>query len=281
MEKLYSKLKPEFIGFSGGARTPAKKRARKTKPAIKYALFSDIAYARGDDDKAALLSKYNPGGNWTLDKDLTGRDASVFYNTKTKELVVAARGTDLASKDSRYRDLASDLGIVLGVSRFGKRNKEISNLVDKAAEKYNTQPNLTGHSLGGRVAADIARSKDLKAVVFNPGSSPIDIVPALLRRVGALKEQAGQVHTHRIRRDLVSLTTRGTHDSETQPRKEMFAHTLGNFIDRERDKIVGEGAKSKKKQSQWIKHVKAYQKKHDCTYREALTRASKSYKSGR
>jgi len=279
MEKIYSSLKPEYVGFEGGARTPAKKRTRKTKPAIKYALFSDIAYAKGDDDKAALLEKYNPGGYWTLDKDLTGRDASVFYNTKTKELVVAARGTDLASKDSRYRDLASDLGIVLGVSRFGKRNKEISNLVDKAAEKYNTQPNLTGHSLGGRVAADIARSKDLKAVVFNPGSSPIDIVPALLRRVGALKEQAGQVHTHRIRRDLVSLTTRGTHDSETQPRKEMFAHTLGNFIDRDKDQIVGEGRR--KTVSPWISHVKKYQKKHGCSYRDALKGASASYKAGR
>ena len=37
-------------------------------------------------------------------------------------------------------------------------------------------------------------------------------------------------------------------------------------------------AKGSGKTSQWIEHVKSYQSKHGCSYKEALTNASKTYR---
>ena len=33
--------------------------------------------------------------------------------------------------------------------------------------------------------------------------------------------------------------------------------------------------------NRWISHVKAYQKKHNCSYKQAMARAKKSYKKTR
>ena len=41
---------------------------------------------------------------------------------------------------------------------------------------------------------------------------------------------------------------------------------------------VSAGKSKGKKTSKWIEHVKAYKKKHNCTYTEALKKAGPSYK---
>lgn len=269
------KLKAQYVNWN--SQSGSGKRTQN-----KYARFSDIAYAQNIKAKQELLKKHDPSGTWKLDDKLTTRDATVFKSTKTGEVVVAVRGTDLNAKDTRWRDIASDVGIALGVSKFGRRNSSIRKLVKQVESKYNKKPVLTGHSLGGRVAADVARSDDLKAIVYNQGSSPVDSVGGIISRLAklvGLKSKKGDVehyHTNKgTRVDPVSVSAAVLEDGEAVDGKaDVNAHALDNFIDD--GEQIGEG---KRTVNPWIAHVRAYRKKHPkLSYRQCLSAASKTYK---
>jgi hypothetical protein len=52
------------------------------------------------------------------------------------------------------------------------------------------------------------------------------------------------------------------------------------LLENEKAKLTQEGygkAKNKKPQSAWLTHVKAYQKKHGCSYREAMQKGKATY----
>ena len=156
---------------------PKKKKNVKNK----YANLSALAYATSTANKEKYLQKMDKADRWALDRELSNRDVSVLKNKHTGEIVVSVRGTDLDSKDTRGRDLRSDIGIAFGVSHLGKRNKEVKKIVEKTIKKYGKKPTICGHSLGGKVASNIGKSMKLKTYTFNQGSSPTDIVSATKR----------------------------------------------------------------------------------------------------
>ena len=86
-------------------------------------------------------------------------------------------------------------------------------------------------------------------------------------------------------KDPVSISATVSHPSETvklHGKDIAEAHSLSNFVDVERDQI-GVGKKSKKRTgkratSPWIAHVKATQAKHGCSYKQAMSLASATYK---
>ena len=162
----------------------------------KYSVFSDIAYKKGKAERDEVLKKFDKDKNWSIDHSLSNRDVVVLKSNKTDEVVVSVRGTDLNSKDSKWRDLRSDAGIAFGVSKHGKRNSEVSSVVEKAMGKYKSKPTLTGHSLGARMAADIAQKKGLRGVVYNMGSSPLDVFN---------RRSANNTHFN-VRSDLISVS---------------------------------------------------------------------------
>ena len=267
-------LRAEFINWtqSGGG-----KREKN-----KYARMSDIAYAKGIKAKRERLKKYDPTGAWTIDAELSGRDATVFKSSKTGEVVVAIRGTDIKSSDTRWRDIRSDIAIALGVSRYTGRTSEINKLVDQVEQKYDKKPTLSGHSLGGRTAANVARKRNLRAVIFNQGSSPLDAIGGIAQRLGFVKNAGDIKHYHtstKGRIDPVSVSASVLEPGEAVEAKdtEKSAHSLSQFVDE--GEQIGDGKKRRKpRANKWIQHVKACQKKHGISYRDALKKASATYK---
>jgi predicted esterase YcpF (UPF0227 family) len=149
---------------------------------IPLAVLSKAAYTQYEtnDVKSAqkVLDEYNIGFN--VVEDLTEPEYITAINQDEKKIVVAFRGTDSTLKNI-YDDIA-DLQIAIGLaetpvlsyipSRFST-GEAIYNKVKKMYPDY--QISLTGHSLGGSVAHYIGDKYNEKSVVFNAGSTPVEL----------------------------------------------------------------------------------------------------------
>lgn len=118
---------------------------------------------------------------WDLVEKFSNDDVATYQRQSCKnkvcgplETVVSVRGTDLSSKSRRVGDLKADSYIAAGLSRYSNRHREVRRMIDMIEEE-NEVTSITGHSLGGRIARDIARDTGKHAVVFNMGSSPVDV----------------------------------------------------------------------------------------------------------
>jgi hypothetical protein len=120
------------------------------------------------------------GEDWSEDKSLSldlsnGLQAHVFVNSTTKEMIIAFRGTE--------PDQWQDIVIGDGPIALGNDSSLVNSQVNKARifvkeqilsnEKYkHYKKTITGHSLGGYLAADCAARYKIPAVTFNaPGNN--------------------------------------------------------------------------------------------------------------
>ena len=257
----------EYINFKNSQVGRGVKRSNDKQ---KYSVFSNIAYKKTKKEKDDLLNKFDMANNWNIDHALSNRDATVFKSNRNNDVVVAVRGTDFNSKDTRYRDFKTDVGIALGVSKYGNRTAEISTITQLASKKYKSKPIMTGHSLGARVARDIAKEKDLKGVVFNMGSTPLDI----------WNRGKSNVKHHHVKGDLISISKAllGKEDLEKQNKKAETdsAHSLKNFIEMDPEK--GQVGVGKKKKNRWLSHVAVVRRSNpSLSYKECLKLASRTY----
>lgn len=138
--------------------------------ASEYAVLASAAYAR--DDNALALRKIQEDSNGRFKSNdyevLEGdKDYKVFKKVSTGEIIIACRGT--ATKE----DANPDLYIAGGVLPLHERSKKVTEVVRKYRKSYD-DVTITGHSLGGALAAAAAVRTDTMAVTFNQGSSPID-----------------------------------------------------------------------------------------------------------
>lgn len=132
--------------------------------------------------RAAYHRTVPPG--YHKDYDLSTKNTSVFYNPTTRQVSIAFSGTR-PLHDPSYRnvleaiiasDATTDLMITLGHGKHTARYMESVNVTKKAYDKYHKrgyQLHLTGHSLGGRMGADVSSSFkkegiDIPADVYNP-----------------------------------------------------------------------------------------------------------------
>ena len=245
-----------------------------------YAYLSSVAYGDTPQARQEKLNKFNLSKDWAIDSKLTTPDVVVMKNDKTKQIVHSVAGTRLSSTANRFRDLRSDLGIVLGLDRWGDRTKEVKSVVDSAKDKYkDNNHTLTGHSLGAKVSTNISRQTGLPAVVFNTGSSPLSAISDRIAKLFGRDHKDSKVTQYTtnqgmtidplsISGKLLGTANKTTEVSTVDPTKSN--HHLGSFA-------VGAGRKKKPVVSKWIAHVKKYQAEHSCTYKEALSGASKSY----
>lgn len=140
--------------------------------ASEYAVLASAAYAR--DDSTLALRKIQEDSNGRFKSSdyevLEGdKDYKVFRKVLTGEVIIACRGT------SGVDDANPDLFIAGGVLPLHERSKKITDVV-RRYRKSHDDVTITGHSLGGALAAAAAVRTDTMAVTFNQGSSPVDTI---------------------------------------------------------------------------------------------------------
>ena len=135
-----------------------------------YLVLSKEAY-RPKNQRVSQVDQY------VYDTALSTERTAV-YAAPNGEVIVAHRGTDPSDK----MDLEADAFIAVGKFDKSNRFKRSLKTIEEVLAKYPGPLVQTGHSLGGTTALAIAKLLSLrnsKAVVFNPGSSPIDIAKRL------------------------------------------------------------------------------------------------------
>jgi hypothetical protein len=115
-------------------------------------------------------------GSFQLDRDLSNKRNAVYHDPASGRVVVAFRGTDFSDMYDIEQDVRIATGTFAGASRI-KKGKDITKA---AAEKYGVPAEaveLTGHSLGGRIAQAVGEKLGATHVTaINPGSSPVDLL---------------------------------------------------------------------------------------------------------
>lgn len=171
LPKVYSAVSSLF---SKGILEPVKKRfGRKTLKAIPN---------EHRDELEASLEAYNPKderkqtitGGYQYDKSISTKRTAVYVKDGGAHVLLAIRGT----VPTQVRDLLSDGKIFLEDFKISKDKfkqsrfmKEANKAFKKVKETYgnDTDITITGHSLGGRGAIQLAKEKDEDAVAFNAG----------------------------------------------------------------------------------------------------------------
>jgi hypothetical protein len=122
---------------------------------------------------------------FTVLKELLGNEFKIMseYSNKNiltvsddKNIIIAFRGTDLTRDKTRaFKDLLQDVNIAIGknerVSRIQEGSIMINNIL-RNVEKKNLL--ITGHSLGAFAGVNLSEKFNVRAVLFNIGSSPLD-----------------------------------------------------------------------------------------------------------
>jgi predicted esterase YcpF (UPF0227 family) len=240
--------------------------------------MSSVAYGNTTEGRATKMKKYG-FNDWIQDTELSTPDVAILYNPKTKEMISSVTGSRFTSQKHALRDIKSDVGIALGVSRLGSRTRNVKKVVKNAQSKYkNYDHTLTGHSLGGKTAQNISKSLGIPAVAFNIGSSPIGAVTDKVAKWFGMDNKKSKV-IHYTTNSLanktidplsVSSAVLGDANETVNVKKKTgdMAHSLKHF-----------GAGKKKAPSAWLTHVASVRQKNPGkSYKECLKMASKSYK---
>lgn len=118
---------------------------------------------------------------YEIDKELSGKDWTTYYNKNTGKSTIRYRETD----PTNIKDLGTDLLIGLGIQGLGSRFKRAEKVYDKATKKYGGKSNVDviGHSLGGSLALHVNQTRGAKATAFNPGAGPLEPVKRLGNKI--------------------------------------------------------------------------------------------------
>jgi len=153
-----------------GPGTPTPREQTKDGPLPpRDAALADISQAAydGRNTRAASIDGYE------YDNTLSTRRTAFYRNPTTGEVVQSNRGTVATN----VKDLTADAAIATGTFGGSSRLKKATQQAKAAQKKYGVTPTETGHSLGGTTAEYVASKTGGKAVVFNPGSSPLGSAP--------------------------------------------------------------------------------------------------------
>ena len=132
--------------------------------------LQDILAASYQPNRVATNTLEKDG--YRLDPTLSTREHKVFIDEQGDPSIVF-RGTNQKS----VKDIGSDILLGLGLSHLDPRQRASNALVEKVRSKYNKDPNLYGHSLGGALAEKSARATGNKGnvVTYNKGAAPSDV----------------------------------------------------------------------------------------------------------
>jgi hypothetical protein len=124
---------------------------------IQYANLSEFAY-KSPEDRANVVGLH------------LGRNYKRWFAVENNgEVAVVFRGTDPWSGEDLYTDVQLAIGNIRDTSYYQSAREFVQEIQSSFPDKKIT---LTGHSLGGTIAAELGEALDLPSVSFNPGSSP-------------------------------------------------------------------------------------------------------------
>ena len=140
---------------------------------VPYAVASHIAYEfYYDGDPVLTQDKLTSMmDTYSLDNELSNDVGVVLKNNNDNSAILAYRGTD----PTNIYDLNADAQLATGLDRLLPFQTRLSRAEDMYNSVKNVYPNvsITGHSLGGYLADHISRENNEKAIIFNPGLTPI------------------------------------------------------------------------------------------------------------
>ena len=117
------------------------------------------SYATKDKQKNAFVKE-----GFEYDSNLSNDNEQVYYNPKSRKLVMSVAGTH------NLKDIGTDLYLAAGHLKDTDRFKEAKSVLDRAKQKYNvSNASLAGHSLGGLV--QYLGSKNDKVYTYNKGAT--------------------------------------------------------------------------------------------------------------
>jgi len=140
---------------------------------VPYAVASHIAYEYYYDGDPVLTQDKLTSmmDTYSLDNELSNDVGVVLKNNNDNSAILAYRGTD----PTNIYDLNADAQLATGLDRLLPFQTRLSRAEDMYNSVKNIYPNvsITGHSLGGYLADHISRENNEKAIIFNPGLTPI------------------------------------------------------------------------------------------------------------
>jgi hypothetical protein len=147
---------------------------------------SNAAYGESKNHQILLDRGYS------RDEQLSNKHASIYYNPYEKHTILAYRGTQLTDPE----DLKADLDIAANTQHNNVAFKTARSLYETTFKKYNNPITITGHSLGGSKALNVASTYKTKAITFNPG-------------ISAFGQDIGDSFVYHKQGDIVSSRFRG------------------------------------------------------------------------
>ena len=122
----------------------------------------EASYQKSRDAKNTLEKQ-----GMTLDRSLSNKEAKVFLDAEGRPNI-SVRGS------KSLRDwFVSDPLVAVGLGKYDPRQKRTDALIAKTREKYNQEPNLYGHSLGGSLISNAKTGGSI--TTFNKGTGLGDI----------------------------------------------------------------------------------------------------------
>jgi hypothetical protein len=195
-----------------------------------YLLLSEEAY-RPKAGRAQMVQGAN-SQNFTYDPAASTERTAVYVSAPQKRVIVAHRGTVPTDQS----DLKQDALIAIGQFSRSDRLKRALQTVSEVAAKYpGYKIENTGHSLGGRVASEIAKSTGQLAVTFNLGGSPADIASSLKNKAVCAISNSQLCKNLKNQRhystgiDPVSFTSALLHGSVQVRPEGVNVHSLSQF----------------------------------------------------
>tara|TARA_R110000796_G_scaffold84846_3_gene184535 strand:+ start:945 stop:1787 length:843 start_codon:yes stop_codon:yes gene_type:complete len=152
---------------------------------VPYAVASHIAYEYYYDGDPVLTQDKLTSmmDTYSLDNELSNDVGVVLKNNNDNSAILAYRGTD----PTNIYDLNADAQLATGLDRLLPFQTRLSRAEDMYNSVKNVYPNivLSGHSLGSYLADYISRENNEKAIIFNPGLTPLTTY--ILPPVGKIK----------------------------------------------------------------------------------------------
>jgi alpha-beta hydrolase superfamily lysophospholipase len=137
------------------------------------------------------INKKTSVGDYQVDKSLSGRRTTVFYNPNTSKSVIVHRGT------ASIQDALTDAGL-LSARMSGSRFQHAKKMQKKTEKKYGSEHVTTmGHSLGGLLAEKYGK-KSSQIITYNKAAVPATMFNRIPKKQTDI----------RTRGDVVSLLSR-------------------------------------------------------------------------